>query len=70
MVLPLFAVVCDMLFTKLVYTEGRNGNIEVEILNIVYQRLEKKSCLFFYPSAVSRQPSVRIASTVRSYTKA
>ncbi len=47
MVLPLLAVVCDTLFTKLVYTEGRNGNIEVEILNIVYQRLEKKSCLFF-----------------------
>ena len=47
MVLPLFAVVCDTLFTRLVYTEGRNGNIEVEILNIVYQRLEKKSCLFF-----------------------
>ena len=51
---PLSAVVCDTLFTKLVYTEGRDGNIEVEILKYSISETLKKVMSIFLPSGVSR----------------
>ena len=56
---PLSAVVCDTLFTKRVYTEGRNENIEVEILKYSIPETGKKVMSIFLPisgrqSAVSK----------------
>lgn len=44
---PLSVVMCDTLFTKLVYTEGRNGNIEVEILKYSIPGTGKKVMSIF-----------------------
>ena len=48
---PLSAVVCDTLFTKLVYTEGRDGNIEVETLKYSISETLKKVMSIFLLSA-------------------
>ena len=44
---PLSAVVCDTLFTKPVYTEGRNENLEVEILKYSIPETGKKVMSIF-----------------------